>query len=117
MIEAKAFRTIIRIYSQLKSERLSANIKLFLYKALIRSVMIYACPAWELAAGTHPLKLKVLCTIENFPRCAPIRDLNRVFNLPRVYDYITKMCRRQAEYIQNHENEYDRGEGEDIHRK
>jgi hypothetical protein len=38
MIEAKAFRTFIRIYSPLKSERLSANIKLYIHKALIRSV-------------------------------------------------------------------------------
>jgi hypothetical protein len=28
MIEAKAFRTVIRIYSLFKSERLSANVKL-----------------------------------------------------------------------------------------
>jgi hypothetical protein len=50
MIEAKAFRTFIRICSLLESERLSANIKLALHKALIRSVMTYACSAWELAA-------------------------------------------------------------------
>jgi hypothetical protein len=41
MIEAKAFRTFIRIYSLFKSERLSANIKWTLHKALIRSVMAY----------------------------------------------------------------------------
>jgi hypothetical protein len=34
-IEAKAFRTFIRIYSLLKSERLSTNIKLTLHKALM----------------------------------------------------------------------------------
>jgi hypothetical protein len=28
------------------------------------------------------------------------------FNLPYVYDYITKLCRQQAEVIQNHENDY-----------
>jgi hypothetical protein len=56
MIEAKAFRTFIRIYSLLKSERLSAKIKLTLYKALIRTVITYACPAWELAADTYLLK-------------------------------------------------------------
>jgi hypothetical protein len=39
MTETKAFRTFIRIYSLFKRERLSANIKLTLYKALIRSVM------------------------------------------------------------------------------
>jgi hypothetical protein len=40
MTDAKAFRTFIRLYSLFKSERLSANIKLTLHKALIRSVMI-----------------------------------------------------------------------------
>jgi hypothetical protein len=55
MTEAKAFRTFIRIYSLLKSEHLSANIKLTLHKALIRTVIMYACPAWELAA--HLLKI------------------------------------------------------------
>jgi hypothetical protein len=37
MIEAKAFRTFIRIYSLFKSERLSTNIKLTLHKAIIRT--------------------------------------------------------------------------------
>jgi hypothetical protein len=46
--------TFIRIYSLFRGEHLSANIKLTLYKALIRSVMIYACPAWKLVADTYP---------------------------------------------------------------
>jgi hypothetical protein len=58
MIEAKAFRTFIRIYSLFKSER--ANIKLTLHKDLIRSIMTYACPAWEFAAECHLLKLQRL---------------------------------------------------------
>jgi hypothetical protein len=49
-IEAKAFRTFIIIYSLLRSERLSANIKRTLHKVQIRSVMAYACLAWELEA-------------------------------------------------------------------
>jgi hypothetical protein len=28
-----------------------------------------------------------------------------VFKIPYVYDFITKLCRQQAEVIQNHENE------------
>jgi hypothetical protein len=44
MIETKAFRTFIGIYSLFKSERLN-TIKLTLHKALIRSVMTYVCPA------------------------------------------------------------------------
>jgi hypothetical protein len=47
MIEAKAFRTFIRIYSLFRSERLSANIKLTLNKAQIRLIMTYNCPDWE----------------------------------------------------------------------
>jgi hypothetical protein len=73
MIKAKALRKFIRLYSLFKSERLDANIKLTLHKALIRCVMTYASPAWEFAADTHLIKLqrlqnKVLRTIGNFPR-------------------------------------------------
>jgi hypothetical protein len=82
MSETKAFRTFIRIYSPFKSERLSANIKL----TLIRSVITYACPAWEFAAECHLLKLqrlqnKVLHTIGNFPRRTSIRDMHVAFQI------------------------------------
>jgi hypothetical protein len=98
MVEAKAFRTFVRIYSLLKSERLSANIKLTLHKALIRSVITYACPAWELAADTGLLKLqrlqnKDLRIIGNFPKCIPVRDLRTAFNLPYAHNYTKKLCR------------------------
>jgi hypothetical protein len=36
VIKTKTFRIFIRIYTLLKSERLSANIKLTFYKALIQ---------------------------------------------------------------------------------
>jgi hypothetical protein len=45
MIEAKAFKAIIRLYSLFKGYRLSTIIKLVLNKALITSVKTYACPA------------------------------------------------------------------------
>jgi hypothetical protein len=94
VIEVKLFRTFITIYSLLKSEHLSAKIKLTLHKALIRTVVTYACPSWELAADTYLLKLqhlqnKVLRTNGNFPRCTPVRNMHTAFNLPYVYDYIT----------------------------
>jgi hypothetical protein len=124
MIEAKAFRTFIRIYSLFRSKRLSADIILTLHKALIRLVMTYACPALELAEDIYLLKLqrlqnKVLRTIGNFPRYTPARDLHKTFNLQYMYDYITKLCRQQAEVIQNYENEHVRsiGQSEDRHRK
>jgi hypothetical protein len=86
--------------------------------------MTYACPAWEFAAESHPLKLqrlqnRVLRTIGNFPRRTSVRDLHVAFKIPYVYDFITKLCRQQAEIIQNHENENVRyiGQGEARHRK
>jgi hypothetical protein len=104
IIETKAFRTFIGVYSVFKNEPLSAYIKLPLNKALIRSVIIYACPAWELVTDGYLLKLQhtqnnVLRTTGNFARCTPVRNLHRAFNLPYVYVYITKLCRQQAEVI------------------
>jgi hypothetical protein len=55
MIEAKAFKTFIRICSLLKSDRLSSNIKLTIYRALIRSLMTYACLLRS--SGRHLKKL------------------------------------------------------------
>jgi hypothetical protein len=86
--------------------------------------MTYACPAWEFAAESHLLKLqrlqnKVLRTTGNFPRRTSVRNMHKAFNIPYVYDYITKSCRQQAEVIQNHENAIVRyiGQGEARHRK
>jgi hypothetical protein len=124
IIEAKAFRTFIRINSLFKSELLSTNIKLTLHKALIRSVMTYASPALKSAAHSHLLKLqrlqnRVLRTTGSFPRRTPVRDLHLVFKIPYVWDYITKLCKQQAEVIQNDDNEYVRniGQGEARHGK
>jgi hypothetical protein len=79
--------------------------------------MTYACPAWEFAAEIHLLKLqilqnKVLPTIGNIPRHTSVRDIHVTFHVPFVYDYITKLCRIQAEIIYNHENENVRNIGQ-----
>jgi hypothetical protein len=86
--------------------------------------MTYACPAWEFAAETYLLKLqrlqnKVLRTIDNLSRCTLVRDMHVAFQIPYVYDYITKLCRGQAEIIHNHENDNVRniGQGETPRRK
>jgi hypothetical protein len=48
-----------------------------------------------------------------------VQDIHVVFQIPYVYDHITKLCRKQAEVIQNHENENVRyiAQGEAQHRK
>jgi hypothetical protein len=65
MIEAKTFRIFITIYFLFKSERLCANIKLTLHKALIRSVMTYACPALELVADPTKLCRRLVEVVQN----------------------------------------------------
>jgi hypothetical protein len=67
----------------------------------------------------HHLQNKVLHTIGNFPRCTPVREMHLAFKLPYFYDYITKLCRQQAEVILNHDNENVRniGQGKARHRK
>jgi hypothetical protein len=41
------------------------------------------------------LQNKVLRTIGNFPRRTPVRELHKAFNIPFIYDYITKLCRKK----------------------
>jgi hypothetical protein len=71
--------------------------------------MTYACLALEFGAENHLLKLhhlqnRILRTIGNFPRHTSVRDMHAAFQIPSVYDYVTKLCRKQAEVIQKHEN-------------
>jgi hypothetical protein len=65
------------------------------------------------------MKNKVLRTIGNFPRCTPVRVLHTAFDFLYAYDCIRKLCRQQAEVIQNHEDEHIRsiGQGEARHRR
>jgi hypothetical protein len=96
MTEAKAFRTFMRICSLFKNDRLSSNIELTFREALIRTVMTYAWPAWELAAGTYLLKLQPCKTrffapLEIFESAHRSAIYTRLSNLSYVYDYI-KIC-------------------------
>jgi hypothetical protein len=65
------------------------------------------------------LQNRVLRTNGNFPRCTPICDTLTAFQIPYVYDYITKLCRQQAQISQNYENTDVRNIGQDKtkHRK
>jgi hypothetical protein len=46
-------------------------------------------------------------------RCTLVHDMRVAFQIPYVCDYITKLCRRQTEFIHNHENENVRNIGQD----
>jgi hypothetical protein len=68
-------------------------------------------------ADTHLMKLqrlqnKVLHATGNLDRRTPARDLHLAVKIPYVYDYISTLCRRQAEVILNHENPNVRANGQ-----
>jgi hypothetical protein len=52
------------------------------------------------------------------PRLTLIRELRMAFQVPYIYDYITKLCMQQAEVVQNYENANVRevGKGKARHR-
>jgi hypothetical protein len=76
---SQGLQTFIRIRSLFRSERVSTNIKFILHKALIRTIMTCAYPAWKFAADNHLPKLqrlqnRVLSSTGNFPRRTSFRD-------------------------------------------
>jgi hypothetical protein len=86
--------------------------------------MTYVYPAWKFAADKHLMKLqrlqnKVLHITDKFQRSTPIRDMHMAFQIPYVYDYITKSCRQQSQVIKHHENGHFRniGQSETRHTK
>jgi hypothetical protein len=60
-----------------------------------------------------------LRTTGNVPRRTPIRELHVAFKILYFYDFITKLCRQQAQVIQNHHKSNVRniGQGQAQHRK
>jgi hypothetical protein len=119
---AKALCTYLRTYSLFKSKHLSTNIKLTLYKALIRLVMTYACPTWNYAVDAHLLKLQYLqnSSPHNWKTWQTHNcTWNVTFKIPYVYNYITRLCRTEAEVILSHRKQtvHGIGEGEAMHQK
>jgi hypothetical protein len=64
---ARALRSDISTYSLFRSGRLSTNVRLTLYKVVIRWVMTYACATWKYVADALLLKLQRLQI--SVPRC------------------------------------------------
>jgi hypothetical protein len=76
MVEANTFGIFIKVSSVFTSERLSANIKLALHKALTKCVMTSTCPWWYAADMLLPklqyVQNNFLRTVGEFPKYTPI---------------------------------------------
>jgi hypothetical protein len=66
--------------------------------------MTYACPAWQFAAESQLLQIKVLRSIGNVPRHTPTCDLHVAFRTLYLFDFVTKLCRQQETITLNNEN-------------
>lgn len=92
----KALKLIAVLYPLLNwKSKLNTSNKLSVYKAIIRSTLLYACPVWNGCAETHIKKLqmiqnkcfKIIC---NLPRSYPTHSLHRLVNLPTIKEQISK---------------------------
>jgi hypothetical protein len=93
MIEAKAFRTFIRVYPLFRSESLSANIKLALHKGLLMSIMTYTRP-W-LGVCDRCALISRYTSKETFQETRGFSIFHVAFELL----YVTKLCRQQARKV------------------
>jgi hypothetical protein len=95
-----------------------------LYKALIKSVMTYACPPgstwYTLTSGNgSTCRTEFSGLLENLDRHTQVCNLHVTSKISYIYDYINKLCRTKAEVILNNENPSVHGieQGETIHRE
>jgi hypothetical protein len=70
---------------------------------------------WNCSAS----KTRFSATLAIFQGPTLVRELHKSFNILYIYDYVTKLCRQQAEVIQKHENANVRniGQGQAQHKE
>jgi hypothetical protein len=98
-----------RFYRLLRSPQLSDNLKLLLFKAIIRPCLTYACPVWQTAAKSNISKLQItqnkcLRVCLSLPRRTPIDSLHRVAGIPLLTDFIDKLTTTFSASLPSHPN-------------
>lgn len=92
-----------------RKSHLNLSNKIAVYKAMIRSIILYACPVWGNCAEVHLNKLqliqnKCLRLILNAPYNHPTYDLHRKANLPTIKVQIQKVNSKFVSELQASEN-------------
>lgn len=125
---AKAYGRLKALYPLINyHSHLNIKTAITLYKALIRPIITYACPAWGHAAKTHIKKLeivqnKILYTITKLPRVTPLRTLHREAGIETISEYIRRSTQQFYDSREGHTNPLVEGLGRydiqnDIHRR
>ncbi|KAL1122958.1 hypothetical protein AAG570_003283, partial [Ranatra chinensis] len=119
-VNKKALTKLGRNYSLLRSDELSQQLKLLIYKLVIRPTMTYACPVWHTAAKTHTQKLqttqnKCLRVATNLPRRTNTAQLHSNLGIPLIGDYIKKLTSNFHETLIGHPNSLTLNTDSSIH--
>lgn len=106
----KSLRLFGSLYPLLnKRSRLNTHNKMLIYKAIIRSTLLYACPVWGECAPSHINKLQIiqnkcLKLIYGLPVTYPTYDLHKIANIMTIRDQIEKISHKFKSKLQMSEN-------------
>ena len=97
------------LYPFFKSNTLTQRIKVTLYMALIRSMLLYGCEAWSVLDKYHKKKIQILqnkCLkiIFQAPRFTRISELHYVANLPYIDELMEDWVHKMFHMISTHDN-------------
>ena len=97
LISDKALKFLGMLYPLLnRKSRLNTTNKLLIYRAIIQSILLGACPVWGNCAKSHIEKLQViqnkcLKIILNLPRTFNTNELHKCAAVPQISQQISKI--------------------------
>ena len=105
----KAYNALTILYPLFKSYTLSKRIKVILYMAIIRSMLLYGCEAWSILAHCHKnlvqiLQNKCLKIIFDAPRYTRISELHDVAEIPHIAELLDDNVQKMCNIISVHDN-------------
>ena len=88
---------------------MSQRIKITLYVALVRSMLLYGCEAWSILAKCRKRKIQIfqnkcLKIILQAPRYTRISELHDMANLPYIDELLEDRVHKMFQSISTHDN-------------
>ena len=79
-----------------KKSNLSIENKLLIYKVIVRSAMVYACPVWSSTCKTNYDKLQIqqnkfLRLTGKYPMYYPVYKIHKELNIEYFSDFVKKL--------------------------
>lgn len=108
-IVTKTTANLIKFYPIFKNKYLSSRSKIILYKSLIRSSMLYACPIWSMSCQSNLNKLQIaqnkfLRIIGNYRKFSLVSTMHNELNIEYINEYIHVLSSNYFRRIEMHQN-------------